>query len=80
MGHLLGGWTIAPIFTAHSGAPLAVTNLNGNCQSFGELNCSTGSTLDCAVLASKYTGSNSALYNQNVLRKRQRNNPSQAPE
>ncbi len=77
MGHLLGGWTIAPIFTAHSGAPLAVTNLNGNCQSFGELNCSTGSTLDYAVLASKYTGSNSALYNQNVSESAS-NNPSQA--
>ncbi len=66
VGHLLGGWVIAPIFTARSGAPIGVNNLNGNCQSFGEMNCSTGSTQDFAVLASKYTGGNSAIYNVNV--------------
>jgi hypothetical protein len=66
LGHLLGGWRIAPIFTARSGAPLFTSNLNGNCQSFGEANCSTGSTIDGAVLASKYTGGTSALYNQHV--------------
>ena len=66
LGHLLGGWTIAPIFTGRSGAPLFTSNLNGNCQSFGEVNCSTGSTNDGAVLAAKYTGGTSALYNQNV--------------
>ena len=32
VGRLLGGWTVAPIFTAHSGAPLQVNNLNGNRQ------------------------------------------------
>src|SRR5579872_1481193 len=42
VGHLLGGWTFAPIFTARGGAPLSVNNLNGDCQSFGEVNCSTG--------------------------------------
>ncbi len=66
VGHLLGGWILAPIFTAQTGAPLMVTNLNGNCQSFGEMNCDTGSTLDGAVLASPYTGGTSALYNQHV--------------
>jgi len=66
LGHLLGGWTVAPIFTARSGAPLFTTNLNGDCQSFGEGNCSTGSTIDGAVLASKYTGGNRAIYNVNV--------------
>jgi hypothetical protein len=66
IGHLLGGWRVAPIFTARSGAPLYISNLNGGCQSFGEVNCSTGSTQDGAVLASKYTGGNSAFYNQNV--------------
>jgi len=30
------------------------------------VNCSTGGTQDGAVLASKYTGGNSAYYNQNV--------------
>ncbi len=66
IGHLLGGWTIAPIFTARGGAPLFTNNLNGSCQSFGETNCSTGGTTDGAVLSAKYTGGTSALYNQNV--------------
>jgi len=66
IGHLLGGWIVAPIFTSRSGAPLFTSNLNGNCQSFGETNCSTGSTTDGAVLASKYTGETTAHYNVNV--------------
>ena len=73
VGHLLGGWVISPIITAQSGAVLGVSNLNGDCESFGEMNCSTGSTnangnqiLDGAVLAAKYTGTNSAHYNLNV--------------
>ena len=66
IGHLLGGWTIAPLFVAHSGAPLAVVNDNGDCESFGEANCSTGSTEDFAVFMSKYTGGSSAHYNQVV--------------
>ncbi|MBS1857876.1 MAG: carboxypeptidase regulatory-like domain-containing protein [Acidobacteria bacterium] len=66
VGHLLGGWRIAPLFTVRSGAPLFTSNLNGNCQSFGEANCATGSTNDGAVLAAPYTGGTSAYYNQNV--------------
>ena len=65
-GHLLGGWVIAPIFTAHSGAPLGVNNFNGDCESFGEGNCSTGSSLDGAVLAGPYPSGNSVHYNQTV--------------
>jgi hypothetical protein len=64
--HVLGGWTIAPLFTAHSGGPLAVNNLNGDCESFGEENCNNGSTLDYAVLGAPYTGSASEHYNLNV--------------
>ena len=66
VGHLLGGWTIAPLFTAHSGPPLSVNNFNGNCESFGEGNCSTGSTLDGAVLNGPFTYGNSAHYNLGV--------------
>ena len=66
VGHLLGGWVFAPIFTAHSGAPLAVNNLNGDCQSFGEMNCSTGSTLEGAVLNGPFNFGNSAHYGANV--------------
>ena len=65
-GRVLGGWKLAPLFTARSGAPLAVGNDNGGCESFGEGSCAAGSTLDGAVLAGKYTGSNHVLYNQSV--------------
>ena len=67
LGHLLGGWRIAPIFTARSGAPLAVGTLNSN-ESFGETQ--TGGTNDGAVLAGPWTGGTTALYNVNVA-----NNP-----
>jgi hypothetical protein len=66
LGHILGGWTFAPLFTAHSGAPLSVNNDNEGCESFGEANCSTGSTLDYAVLNGPFTYGNSAHYNFTV--------------
>jgi len=63
VGHLLGGWRIAPIFTARSGAPLAVGTLNSS-ESFGETQ--TGGTNDGAVLNGKFTGGTTAIYNINV--------------
>ena len=36
VGHLLGGWTIAPIFTAGSGLPITLGTINGGGQAFGE--------------------------------------------
>jgi hypothetical protein len=76
VGHLLGGWVVAPIFTARSGAILGVNNFNGACESFGEMNCNTGSTnnatnqyLDGAVLAAPFTGGTSANYNIAVSEK-----------
>jgi hypothetical protein len=73
VGHLLGGWIVAPILTGRSGAPLGVFNYNGGCESFGEMNCDTGSTnangqlvLDGAVLASNFTGGSSAHYGVSV--------------
>jgi hypothetical protein len=36
VGHLLGGWSFAPIFTAGSGLPLELNTVNGDGQSFGE--------------------------------------------
>ena len=70
VGHLLGGWTVAPLFTAQSG-----TNTGGayytqgslcgsNCQAFGESSSgSMSSTADDAVGASPYTGTSTAHYN-----------------
>ena len=63
VGHLLGGWRIAPIFTTRSGAPEPVYTLNAN-ESFGETQ--TGGTLDGAVLGAKFTGGTTAVYNVNV--------------
>jgi len=36
VGHVLGGWTFAPIFSAGSGLPLAILTNNSSSQSFGE--------------------------------------------
>ena len=36
MGHVLGGWTFAPIFTAGSGLPVTLGTVNGGGQAFGE--------------------------------------------
>jgi carboxypeptidase family protein len=69
VGQLLGGWSFAPLFTARSGAPLRVNMSQGagtNCQSFGEVNCSAGSTWENAVLIAPYTGGNSAHKNLKV--------------
>ena len=40
LGHILGGWTIAPLFTAQSGSPTAVSYSEGSCtgcEAFGEV-------------------------------------------
>jgi Carboxypeptidase regulatory-like domain len=65
---VLGGWNFSPLFTAQSGVPLAVSISGGpntNCQSFGEINCSSGNTNghENAPLAVPFTGGNSANYN-----------------
>jgi len=65
LGHVLGGWSIAPLFTANSGAPLLVRNNTGNCQSaWGEVSCVTtlSTTGENAILTSPYTAGNSAHY------------------
>jgi hypothetical protein len=62
-GHALGGWRIATVFTARSGAPLAVGTLNSN-ESFGETQNS--GTNDGAVLGAPFTGGSKAVYNINV--------------
>ena len=66
LGHVLGGWSFAPLFTANSGAPLLVRNFSTSCQSaWGEVSCVTslGTTGENAVLMSPYNGGNSANYN-----------------
>jgi hypothetical protein len=36
MGHLLGGWNLAPIFTTGTGLPITLATINGGGQAFGE--------------------------------------------
>ena len=36
LGHVLGGWTFAPVFAAGTGLPLPILTLNGGGQAFGE--------------------------------------------
>lgn len=69
LGHVVGGWTFSPLFTAQSGAPIGVTLSEGSCtgcQAFGEVAASTSSFTpynENAVLNSKFTGGTSANYN-----------------
>jgi len=64
LGRLLGGWMIAPVFTAQSGSPLRVFTSSGNCNAFGEgLSGSASADTENAVLVVPFTGGNSAHYN-----------------
>jgi hypothetical protein len=65
-GRLLGGWSISPLFTAQSGAPLQVnvsTGSNSDAQAFGEIYGNNNRAYENAVLTGPYTGGNSAHYN-----------------
>jgi hypothetical protein len=62
LGHLLGGWRIAPIFTARSGAPLQIGSLNSY-ESFGESQTCSPCAGDGAVLNGPFTGGTTAHYN-----------------
>src|SRR5258708_39226797 len=54
VGRALGGWSLAPLFTAQSGFPQQV-DVNGDCQSFGEGRCSN-TTNENAVLIGSIPG------------------------
>ena len=61
LGHVLGGWTFAPLFAAGSGQPLPVGSVNSG-GSYGEGDSSSFSAngnTENAVLISPYTGGNS---------------------
>jgi hypothetical protein len=66
LGRVLGGWTVSPLFTAQSGAPLEVsigTGATENAESFGEEYGNSNSAYENAVLTAPYTAGNSAHYN-----------------
>ena len=66
IGRVLGGWSIAPAFTAQTGFPLEI-NVGGSgnvdCQTFGEMNCSSGGTNENAAAVSSNTSGASVKYN-----------------
>ncbi len=63
VGHVLGGWSMAPLFTWRSGAPERV-NVGINAQAFGEIyGGSNSANFEEAAGASHYTGGSSANYN-----------------
>ena len=71
VGHILGGWTISPIFTAQSGAPTSVSYSEGSCtacEAFGEVTTpgtsAVTSTSERAVGLLPYTGNISVKYNE----------------
>ena len=69
LGRVLGGWSIAPLFTAYSGAPVLVRNDTSTCQSaWGEVSCVTtlGTTGENAILTAPYGAGNSAHYGVNT--------------
>jgi hypothetical protein len=69
LGRLLGGWTVAPLFTAQSGFPLQVsvgTGSNSNAQAFGEVYGNSNTANENGVLTTRFTGGNSANYNVTV--------------
>ncbi len=70
VGHLLGGWTISPLFTAQSGPPRGITYTEGGvctngCQAFGESSSSGISSYSEYAVSTGYyySGGTSANYN-----------------
>jgi hypothetical protein len=59
VGHLLGGWTIAPVFAAGSGIPLEVSTVNGDAQAYGEADGVNFGSNENGVLMSAYTAGSS---------------------
>lgn len=62
LGHVLGGWTIAPLFTARTGLPQRMS-VGGNAQAFGEIYSGQSANYEEAAGASPYTGDGKAHYN-----------------
>lgn len=70
LGHILGGWTLSPLFTAQSGSSNGVSYTEGSCgscEAFGEVTTpgtsGTSSTSEGAVGLLPYTGNMQTRYN-----------------
>jgi hypothetical protein len=62
LGHILGGWTVAPLFTARTGQVQRVS-VGGNAQAFGEIYSGQSSNYEEAAGNGVFTGGNSPNYN-----------------
>jgi hypothetical protein len=69
LGHILGGWTVSPLFTAQSGGSTGVSYTEGSCgtcEAFGEVTTpgtsGTSSTSEGAVGLLPYTGQITSRY------------------
>ncbi len=62
LGHILGGWTFAPLFVARSGQPLRIS-VGQNAQAFGEIYSGQSANYEEAAGRSPFTGGNDAHYN-----------------
>ena len=66
VGHLLGGWTIAPVFATGSGLPVTLGTINGGGQAFGEgdsVNFFGYGNSENAIPLTPWSGNASAHYN-----------------
>ncbi len=67
VGHILGGWAVAPFFTWHSGTPeLVYTDGNISDETFGQGNPASGSLGTNAILLSPFTAGSSRINGINV--------------
>ena len=65
LGHLLGGWSIAPLFTARSGLPQRLSTAT-NGESYGEIYSGQTANYEGAPGFKQFTGGNSPQYNVQV--------------
>ena len=65
LGHVLGGWALAPLFTARTGLPQRLS-VGGNAQAFGEIYSGQSSNYENAAGNGPFTGGNAAQYNVNA--------------
>ncbi len=63
-GRVLGGWAIAPLFTARTGLPQRLS-VGGNAQAFGEIYSGQSSNYENAIPNGSFTGGNAVNYNVN---------------
>jgi hypothetical protein len=63
LGHILGGWTISPLFVYGSGFPVQANTSTGDCGSFGECNTAYVAANENMVLAGPTATSGSTHFN-----------------